>query len=373
MTTLSDSVPGNTVLQELGRRLAARRQEAHLSTASLASRAAVARGEIEAFEAGQGGLAANALTRLARALGVPEGSFLHVAAPEIRAHREPSFMLREATQGAMLSASDRTALTHQLYRARAFAELGEMLGKKSLAKSFQPRPPKIKPYNSGYDLAHTVRKLIGDEREPLRNFRVCLEDDFNILVVPHRFEDPRISAATCRSGDARLIAISPLVTFEPAQRIVLGHELAHQLADLGEDDVIADSDHTENAFSLQRPPVEQRASAFSIMLLASHRALSTTIGRRKISWGEAPRVVSECRAKFGVGFQAMTWHLYHLKFFDFSEEQAEELAHDDDGLDVVGFETPSTSDPLQDRINVALRDHIISEGRARILSRDTAA
>lgn len=360
----------DAAFQELGRRLATRRQEARLSTAALASRAGVVRTEIEAFEAGCGGLAASALTRLAHALGVPEGSFLHVSSPEIPAHREPSFMLREATQGAALSVSDRNSLTYQLYRARSFAALGEMLGLKCLSGAFQPRPPRLKQaYSSGYDLAHNVRRLIGNEREPLVNLRSCLEDMFNVLVIEHRFEDQRILAAACRSGDARLIAISPSIAFEPARRAVLGHELAHQLADLGEDDVITDRDHRDERFSLQRPPEEQRASAFSIMLLAPQRALSAMIGARKISRGEAARVVSKCRARFGVGFEAMTWHLFHLNFFEFPEDQAEELAHENDGLDVSGFESPAPADSLQSRIELALRNQVISEGRARILSR----
>ncbi len=359
-----------TALEELGRRLAARRQEARLSTVGLASRANVPRLEIEAFEAGRGGLAASALTRLAHALGVPEGSFLHVSSPEISAHREPSFMLREAVQGAALSASDRTALTHQLYRARAFAELGVILGSKCLANGFQPRPPRQQAYSSGYDLAHSVRRLIGNEREPLRELRRCIEDAFNILVVEHRFEDPRISAAACRSGDARLIAISPSIAFEPARRATLGHELAHHLADVSEDGVIMDRDHSDEGFSLQRPPEEQRASAFSIMLLAPQRALSAMIGARTVSRGEAASVVSACRLEFGIGFQAMTWHLFHLKFFEFPEEQVADLAQEDDGLDVSGFESPMVDDPLKSRVEAALRDHLISEGRSQILLRD---
>ena len=123
---------------ELGRRLSARRQEAHLSLAALAQRANVALADVEAFEAGGGRLGASALVRLARALGVPEGSFLHASAPEVPAHREPSFLLKEVAQGAMLSLVDRTALTAQLYRARAFAELGEILGSPCLVEQFQP-------------------------------------------------------------------------------------------------------------------------------------------------------------------------------------------------------------------------------------------
>jgi transcriptional regulator with XRE-family HTH domain len=352
---------------ELGRRLSARRQEAHLSSEALAQRANVAMRDIETFEAGGGGLGASALVRLARALGVPEGSFLHTSAPEVPAHREPSFLLKEVAQGAMLSLADRTALTAQLYRARAFAELGVILGSPCLAGQFQPRPAKQKqPYLAGYDLAHTVRKLIGNEHEPLRELRSCIEDMFNILVVEHRFDDARIQAAACRSGDARLIAISPTIGFEPARRASLGHELAHHLSDLTDDDVITDRDVQDEHYSAQRPPEEQRASAFSIMLLAPRRALSSILGSRKLGREEALSVISSCRLKYGVGFEAMTWHLFHLDYFKFPEEVAEELVHEDDGLDVSGFEA-SPTDSLARRIDEALARHAISEGRARIL------
>jgi transcriptional regulator with XRE-family HTH domain len=352
---------------ELGRRLAARRQEAHLSTAALAQRANVALPDVEAFEAGSGGLGASALVRLARALGVPEGSFLHTSAPEVLAHREPSFLLKEIAQGAMLSLADRTALTTQLYRARAFAELGEILGSPCLAGQFQPRPAKQKqPYLAGYDLAHTVRKLIGNEHEPLRELRSCIEDMFNIFVVEHRFDDVRVQAAACRSGEARLIAISPAIGFEPARRAILGHELAHHLADLTDDDVITDRDVHDERYSAQRPPEEQRASAFSIMLLAPRKALSSILGSRKLGREEAPAVISSCRMKYGIGFEAMTWHLFHLGYLDMPEDVVEELAHEDDGLDASGFEAPP-ADSLARRIEEALARHAISEGRARIL------
>jgi transcriptional regulator with XRE-family HTH domain len=352
---------------ELGRRLSARRQEAHLSIAALAQRSNVTLAEIEAFEVGSGGLGASALVRLARALGVPEGSFLHTSAPEVPAHREPSFLLKEVAPGAMLSLNDRTALTAQLYRARAFAELGQILGSPCHARQFQPRPARQKqPYNAGYDLAHTVRKLIGNEHEPLRELRSCIEDAFDILVVEHRFDDARVQAAACRSGDARLIAISPAIAFEPARRAILGHELAHHLADLDEDNVITDRDDHDERYSAQRPPEEQRASAFSIMLLVPRRALASLLGSRKLGHEEARSVISSCRLRYGVGFEAMTWHLFHLRYLDLSEDAAEALAHEDDGLDVSGFESLPT-DSLSRRIDDALARHEISEGRARIL------
>jgi Zn-dependent peptidase ImmA (M78 family) len=160
---------------------------------------------------------------------------------------------------------------------------------------------------------------------------------FNILVVDHRFDDVRIQAAACRSGDARLIAISPAIAFEPARRAILGHELAHHLADLAEDDVIADRDVHDDRYSTQRSPEEQRASAFSIMLLVPRKALSLSLGSKKLGRQEARPVISSCRTAYGVGFEAMTWHLFHLGYLDFSEDVAEELAHEDDGLDASGF------------------------------------
>ncbi len=352
---------------ELGRRLSARRQEAHLSIAALAQRANVAPSDIEAFEACGGGLGASALVRLARALGVPEGSFLHTSAPEVTAHREPSFLLKEVAQRATLSLADRTALTAQLYRARAFAQLGEILGSLCLARQFQPHPAKAEqPYLAGHNLAHTVRKLLGNEHEPLRELQSCIEDAFDILVVDHRFDDARVHAAACRSGDARVIAISPAMAEDPARRALLGHQLAHHLADLADDDVLTDRDVHDERYSTQRSPEEQRASAFSIMLLAPRKALASIVGSKKLGREEAPSVISSCRLKFGVGFEAMTWHLFHLGHFDFPEDVAEELAHEDDGLRVSRFEAPP-ADTLSRRIDDALARHSISEGRARIL------
>jgi hypothetical protein len=77
-------------------------------------------------------------------------------------------------------------------------------------------------------------------------------------------------------------------------------------------------------------------------------------------------MISSCRLRYGVGFEAMTWHLFHLGYLEHSEEEAEELAHEDDGLDVSGFEAPS-SDVLARRVDAALAQHAISAGRAQIL------
>lgn len=356
-------------LEELGRRLRERRREAGFEVTTLAQAALVQVAALEAFEAGHGGLGSGALVRLARTLGVPEGSFLHTAAEEVPARREPTFVLSEKGQAASLSQADRAVLTAELHRARSFAELGEILACSRLARQFEPRTVKGEPYSVGYDLARRVRGLLGNPTAPLRDIRRCMEDDFNILVVQHRFDDVRIQAAACRSGEARLVAVAPSLTFEASRRVILAHELAHQLADLSEDGVHTDvQDRLSDGYSAERSPEEKRARAFAVMLLAPAEAVRELLGSRKtVSFTAARDVISAARHVFGVGFAAMAWHFFHLRMLDFSEDAVTQLVSEGDGKDVSGFETLPPEDGLERRIHAALAQHAISEGRARVL------
>ena len=124
-------------MKELGRRLAARRKEAHLSARELAACANVAEPDFPAFEAGSGALGVAALTRLARALGVPENSFFHTDVQEAPALRTPTFMLSEVGRAGIFSLDDKKLLAGYLRQARHFAELGELMALPRLADQFR--------------------------------------------------------------------------------------------------------------------------------------------------------------------------------------------------------------------------------------------
>lgn len=217
--------------------------------------------------------------RIAVALGLPPSAFLHTKVVEAPALVEPTILLKESTPG-YLSEADRSALATGLRRARAFTTLGEVLGVKSLADHFTAyAAPEDRPHEDGYARALDVRGLVPERPRALRSLRRLLETRFDILVQDHRFTDPHVLGAACRSGKARLIAVNSDLPSETARRFVLAHELGHHLFDLKEQGATADEgDYNSMRFWFDRSPTEKRANAFAAMLLVPRDALQATLG-----------------------------------------------------------------------------------------------
>jgi hypothetical protein len=168
--------------------------------------------------------------RIANALGVPGTSFVHTRAPIVPAPLDPAVVLK-GPGAAWLDDRDRDALAQGLRRTRAFTEAGELLGAPRLAESFGPRnPPERNAHQPGYDAALAVRAQLA-RPGPLRGLARLLEDKFDVLVLRHRFGDPRVLGAACRSGSARLVAVNVGSPVETTRRFALAHELAHQFLD----------------------------------------------------------------------------------------------------------------------------------------------
>ncbi len=357
-----------TGVVELGRRLRERRGEARLDIGALAERSGVVASDIDAFEAGHGGLGVAALVRIANALGVPTTSFVHTRAPVVHAPVEPSIVLKSGG-AAWLHDADRDALTAGLRRARAFAEAGESLRPPRLADGFKPTPaPEKSAHLSGYDAATRVRGLLV-RTGPLRSLARLLEDKFDVLVLRHRFTDARVLGAACRSGNPRLVAINTGITFQTTRRFALAHELGHQLLDLDESGVIADEvpERAGRAW-FDKAPREKRADAFAAMLLAPSTAVAEVAGppRGITSYDEGKAIVEQVRRHVGMGFAATTWHLHNLGYLD--ERVAESLLLAEPSADpVTDFEEETRFDGLERRVLEAYARDAISRGRAREL------
>jgi len=361
----------SAALKELGRRLAARRVEAGLDVERLAARAVVAPHLIERFERGEGGLATGALTRISSVLGVPVAGLILVSAPEEKAAAEPSALLfsRGTTS---LSAKDGQKLDEAIYRARAFLEVGRVLAIEDLCGYFTPSPAPAKhAHKEGYSCAHQVRSLMPEYRgQPLRNLARLIEDRFNILVVRHSFENPSVLGAATRTGQARVILVNTELKHEAEVRFTLAHELGHHLKDLKEDGTTVDEkDRGTAGFSLDTPPAEKRARAFAAMLLAPEEALNEHVGPPRSLGHEllpARQLVRKARHLFGMGFEAMAWHLFNLGYLQYQETVLALLKAPDQD-EVAGFETDMTLDGLERRAQAALYGDLISEARYREL------
>jgi transcriptional regulator with XRE-family HTH domain/Zn-dependent peptidase ImmA (M78 family) len=357
-----------TGVVELGRRLRERRGEARVDIETLAERSGVTASQIDAFEAGHGGLGVAALIRIAIALGVPATSFVHTRAPVVSAPVEPSVVLK-GLGVAWLQDADRDALAGALRRARAFREAGELLRAPRLTDEFRPAPaPERNAHLAGYEAAKRARGLLL-RSGPLRNLARLLEDQFDILVLRHRFAHPGVLGAACRSGDARLVAVNIGVASETTRRFALAHELGHQLFDLDESGVTADElPERGSRVWFDKLPREKRADAFAAMLLAPSTAVAEVAGqpRGMASYDEGKALVERVRAHVGMGFAATTWHLHNLGYFE--QGVAETLLLVEPEADpVTGFEEETRFDGLDRRVLEAYAREAISRGRAREL------
>jgi len=357
-----------TGVAELGRRLRARREEARLDAATLAKRARIAVSALEAFEAGHGGLGVAALMRIANELGVPLTSFAHSQAPEVHAPVEPSIVLK-GVGAAWLTEKDREALAQGLRRARAFTEAGELLRAPRPADAFAATPaPEREAHRPGYAAASAARNVLA-RPGPLRNLARLLEDQFDVLVLRHRFADARVLGAACRSGSARLVAVNLGVAVETTRRFALAHELGHQLLDLEATGVTADEVPERGARAwFEKKPTEKRADAFAAMFLAPAAAVAEVAGqpRGTAGYDEAKTMVDRVRARVGMGYSATTWHLHNLGYFDQALAEMLLLA-EPDADPLAGFEEDTRFDGLERRVLEAYAKESISRGRAREL------
>jgi Zn-dependent peptidase ImmA (M78 family) len=206
--------------------------------------------------------------------------------------------------------------------------------------------------------------------QPLRNLARLIEERFNILVIHHSFENHSILGVATRSGQARVILANTELKHEAEVRFTLAHELCHHLKDLSADGTTVDEKDEERAsFSLETPPTEKRAKAFAAMLLAPEDALHGQLGPPRSLGHElspARQLVRKARHLFGMGFEAMAWHLHNLGYLRY-RETVEALLRAPDQDEVGGFETDTSLDGLERRAREALYGDLISEARYREL------
>lgn len=356
-------------LRDLGRRVRARRGEARLDLVTLAALANVPASALDSFEEGLGGLGVPALMRIANVLGVPPTSFVHTDAPVVHASVEPSIVLKTSAGAAWLNDRDREALIAALRRARAFAEIGELLGVERNADRFNPcSPPTERPFLPGVDAAVRVRALLPERPGPLRGLARLLEDRFNILVLRHAFSDDRVLGAACRSGAARLIAVNAGIESETTRRFALAHELGHHIFDLDENGATADEGDVARIW-FDNPPREKRANAFAAMLIAPDAVVAEVAGApRPVSrYDDAKRLVDLVRTHVGMGFAATAWHLHNRRYIEDDRLVHTLLLAEPDADPLKGFEEDTAYDGLHRRVYEALSRDLISRARAREL------
>lgn len=204
----------------------------------------------------------------------------------------------------------------------------------------------------------------------MRNLERAIEEHFDILIVRYSFENASVQGVACRSGDARVILVNSELRHEAEIRFTLAHELCHHLKDLESDGAkIDEKQHEEAGFSLESPPEEKRANAFAAMLLAPQDALQPLLGPPRaigLELGRARELVQNARRTFGLGYEAMAWHLLNMGYLR-DRETVQALLSAPDREALRGFEEETEMDGLERRAREAIEKDFISEARYREL------
>jgi len=220
---------------------------------------------------------------------------------------------------------DLPVLRRALERATALLEVSVILGRKSLATQFEPRPPGAEPAQDGYHCARRVRVALRRTTEPLVGLQTLLAEEFDVPVLAAPLATSALWAAAVRSSAIRAAAVVLNTSVENGptpsspqawlvERVSICHELCHVLFDEpkgGVVDVVLDDPPREGQ---ERPPIEQRAGAFAAeMLIPLHglRKLFGQEGGQTDTSAQADRMVDEVRVHFGTPAEIAVNHLYN--------------------------------------------------------------
>lgn len=165
-------------------------------------------------------------------------------------------------------------------------------------------------YQSGYRLAAETRRLLElDPEAPIPSMRVLVSDTLGIPLVQTKMGN-RFAGATIANGDERGIVVNIDGANENVwvRRMTLAHELGHLLWDpvqkLNRLTVDRYDDLKVNA-SERRDPVEIRANAFAIALLAPPAAVDRIVHNAT----DIPSAVYEVTRHFGISVSAARAHV----------------------------------------------------------------
>lgn len=172
------------------------------------------------------------------------------------------------------------ALTEAAWVAMTQVRLEASLGLPPPERTFETDPfygsPRSPAYRVGYELADNFRVALGYGDEPIESMRDLLERRLRIPVIQAELGD-RIAGATIASGARRAIVVNLSGRNRNvfARRSTVAHELCHILFDPREqlrDLRVDEYDELDRREDQVPDPVEQRANAFAVQLLAPQAA-----------------------------------------------------------------------------------------------------
>lgn len=170
-----------------------------------------------------------------------------------------------------------------------------------------------KPWAVGYELAHKTREILDIPQGDPVDVLDLVEDKMGIPVI-HAKLSSHVAGATVAAYSKRGIILNTLGANQNSlvRRVTLAHELGHLLWD---PDQRLENIAIDNYLSFDRSPstiadpVEQRANAFAIELLAPSQRLADIV-EGEAGFAKAVRKVMD---EFGVSFTSAYFHMLHNK------------------------------------------------------------
>lgn len=191
-------------------------------------------------------------------------------------------------------------------------DIGEHLSETRL--KFAPDPYYGRPpYLTGYKLAVRARNLLGlSLEEPILNLRKLIEDELRIPLVETELGNS-LAGATIANGDHRGIVVNIQGRNDNVwvRRMTLAHELGHLLWDPVQklESLMVDSyDDVEGVPDRPQDPVEVRANAFAVALLAPPSVVEHIVRSVNDPW----IAIAEISERFGISITASRSHVQNL-------------------------------------------------------------
>lgn len=280
--------------------LSTRRKQLGLDERTVAARAHVTVEEVRACEASRR-LPLRTYENIGRVLGLDE-RFVAVKrhptpdgqiATRLRSLGDDAGVLGQAAVATLAEVAWVAAT-----QGRVADQLGFCLERHGLTPSGNFGTSGYPAYKWGYRFAQETRKALAIQAdEPILSMRGLIEDVFGIILIQCDLGD-QIAGATIEIGDYRAIVVNLSGANRSAyvRRTTMAHELGHLLFDPAPDLSMLKVDEygaLDRAREEISDPVEQRANAFAVELLAPQDAI--------LAHFEKNRDLTETVGHFGLG------------------------------------------------------------------------
>lgn len=295
-----------------GRVLRERRAQLNLTVAQVARRAGLSPDVVKALEASKR-RPVREYERVARVLGLDERMVSVRDEPVGNERIAVRLRSLQRTGRARLSATTVGALAEAAWVAATQVRLEKLFGfdrpEVSFAHSADYGGPGWPAWRAGFALAANVREALSLGMDPIPSLRDVCERRLRIPVIQAELGDD-IAGATVDTEGCRAVVLNLAGRNREVfvRRATLAHEMGHILFDPPQrlDDLRVDPyDDLERTFDEIVDPVEQRANAFAVELLAPQQE---AVKRFQTARDEPLRDVID---HFGVSFTAARYQVWN--------------------------------------------------------------